>query len=111
VRPDEGGGQVGLFLARLYPLVQRGDEATAMRLVYAHFHALRKAKDVGQCDQILARADTDALTPVLLVAILTAAAPVKAHLMHWSAFYGRVRGAIAKIHGAERADRILVGLE
>lgn len=103
--------QMASFLAKLTVLVQDGQEDDAMRLIYSHFHALRRAGCYGDCDAILDELDERQLAPVLLVAVLTITAPVKSKLAQRTNFYNRAKQAILGVRGPETTERMLVGLE
>jgi hypothetical protein len=102
--------RVDAFLSEVYKAASV-DENAAMQLIYGHFHTLRKRGEADLCDRVLEKADVSKLAPVLLVAILTATAPLKRQSGQRSGFYQRAKGAILELRGPELTGKILVGLE
>ena len=100
-----------LFLSRLTKMVREGNEKDAMRFIYEYLYELRMDKDFDLCDRILEDIDEKALSPTLLVAVLTITAPLKASLNHRATFYSRAKSAIEAVRGVEAAGQILIGLE
>lgn len=86
------------------------DEDAAMRLIYGRFFELRRKRRFDQCDYILDNIVETRLSPVLLVATLTATAPIRERKSRLE-FFRRAQDAIVKNRGADAASRILLGLE
>ena len=97
------------FLSSIYDLVREGNDKEAMSLLYAHFYKLRMDGNSDLCQQIISDIDEKALTPTLLVAVLTVTAPRRSAARE--ALFKRAKRAISQIRGDETASRMLIGLE
>jgi hypothetical protein len=108
---DEDTRDAATFLDQLAEQVKQGQENSALRLIYHSLYEFRRAGRYGLCDWVLREVNVAALSPVLLIGLLTMTAPIKERLSHRAAFYQVVRDAIAEARGPEAAQKALVGLE
>ena len=99
------------FLSCLYRTIEEGKENTAMQFIYKYFYNIRMRKDYKLCDRILRDVDEQRLDPFLLVTILTITAPLKQFLNQRIPFYSKAKKAISALHGSEKTERTLIGLE
>lgn len=86
-------------------------ENAEMRAVYREIYALMRAGDHAEIDRRLAGVDVASKPPVVLLAWLTITAAARRTLPARTAFYLAARDRITALYGAERAARLLKGLE